>query len=297
MSAIPVDFRNAVLPEPDPYVMWRRLYAILIDSFVTTVLIHFVLIGFPTFHLRIQLPRSRFGGLNFAFDSTESLFLGISVAVILYVLYFILFETLTGTTPGKVLSGLRVVDRGGMQASPWQALVRDILRPLDAVGAYALGGFVAVMSGRRQRIGDHAAGTMVVSVESLDDPVTTRVQAYRAMILFVPLLTAVAILDAASAFVPPSMEVAGNEAFYPVHGTVIEIASPRVQSLRSARVRLVSHSVAHAAYDINLRLLDHKQRTVSCTMHTSFVWAGALQGWGVEGMWSTCGPRPVLHAH
>ena len=68
-----------------------------------------------------------------------------------------------GKTPGKKVLGLRVMDEHGLKLRPEQVVVRNLLRFVDALPVfYALGGIVALFSSRSQRLGDLAAGTVVV---------------------------------------------------------------------------------------------------------------------------------------
>ena len=77
-------------------------------------------------------------------------------------LYYLVLEGLWGRTVGKFLTGIRVVTDTGGRAGFGRIFGRTLLRPLDAFGGYLLGWLVAICSVRRQRIGDHAAGTLVV---------------------------------------------------------------------------------------------------------------------------------------
>ncbi len=68
-----------------------------------------------------------------------------------------------GRSPGKIALGLRVVDADGGQVRPLAVLVRNLLRPVDLLpGTGMLGLVVATLSARGQRVGDHAAGTVVI---------------------------------------------------------------------------------------------------------------------------------------
>lgn len=68
-----------------------------------------------------------------------------------------------GQTVGKRLMGLRVIDENGLKLRPSQVVVRNILRFVDILPVfYALGGLVCLFSKRSQRLGDLAAGTVVV---------------------------------------------------------------------------------------------------------------------------------------
>jgi uncharacterized RDD family membrane protein YckC len=68
-----------------------------------------------------------------------------------------------GQTLGKKVLGLRVMDERGLKLRPSQVVVRNLLRAVDALPLfYALGGIVSFFSPRAQRLGDLAAGTVVV---------------------------------------------------------------------------------------------------------------------------------------
>jgi uncharacterized RDD family membrane protein YckC len=78
--------------------------------------------------------------------------------------YHVLFETLAGgRTPGKRLSGLRVVTAVGGPITFRTSAIRNLLRVVDFLpAAYATGATLIVATRRNQRLGDLAAGTLVV---------------------------------------------------------------------------------------------------------------------------------------
>lgn len=76
--------------------------------------------------------------------------------------YYIVAEALTGMTVGKRIVGIRVVGEGGEHVGLGAAVIRNLLRPVDALFFYLVGALVALASPRRQRLGDRAAGTVVV---------------------------------------------------------------------------------------------------------------------------------------
>jgi uncharacterized RDD family membrane protein YckC len=78
--------------------------------------------------------------------------------------YDVAFETLaSGRTPGKRAAGLRVVRQGGEPPGFVAAAVRNLLRLVDLLpGFYAIGVVSILFSPRNQRLGDLAAGTLVV---------------------------------------------------------------------------------------------------------------------------------------
>lgn len=85
--------------------------------------------------------------------------------------YFALFEARwDGQTPGKRLLGLRVQKIGGYPIGWPEALLRNFLRPLVDLIALALpvGLVVMLFTRRHQRIGDLAAGTVVVRERPAD---------------------------------------------------------------------------------------------------------------------------------
>ncbi len=83
--------------------------------------------------------------------------------------YFVAFEAAwNGTTPGKRALRLRVVKTGGYPLSFMDAVLRNLLRTADFLPVgYVLGLIVMAWDGRFARLGDRAAGTMVV----IEDPV------------------------------------------------------------------------------------------------------------------------------
>jgi uncharacterized RDD family membrane protein YckC len=78
--------------------------------------------------------------------------------------YDVAFETLaSGRTPGKRAAGLRVVRLGGAPVGFLASAVRNLLRLVDSLpGMYAVGAVCILFSHRNQRLGDLAAGTLVV---------------------------------------------------------------------------------------------------------------------------------------
>jgi uncharacterized RDD family membrane protein YckC len=86
------------------------------------------------------------------------------LAFLLFVGYDIAFEVLAaGRTPGKRMNGLRVVRETGAPITFSASAVRNILRVIDLLpGTYFVGMISILVSSRNQRLGDHAAGTLVV---------------------------------------------------------------------------------------------------------------------------------------
>lgn len=89
--------------------------------------------------------------------------LSVVLLVPLYASYSFVLEWRYGRTPGKVNRGLLVVMTDGTRCTYRASAVRNLLRYVDLLGIPPLvvGLFVALATGGR-RLGDHAAGTIVV---------------------------------------------------------------------------------------------------------------------------------------
>jgi hypothetical protein len=71
-------------------------------------------------------------------------------------------EGLFGATIGKAIVGVRVLKRDGSACGLKPSLIRNLLRIVDGIAIYLVGFIVAIFSKMRRRIGDYAAGTVVV---------------------------------------------------------------------------------------------------------------------------------------
>jgi uncharacterized RDD family membrane protein YckC len=75
--------------------------------------------------------------------------------------YFVLEAYNQGQTLGKKLMGIRVVAAEGV-LDPGKVAIRTALRIVDGFLLYLVAVIVIVVSQKKQRIGDMAAGTLVV---------------------------------------------------------------------------------------------------------------------------------------
>jgi uncharacterized RDD family membrane protein YckC len=91
--------------------------------------------------------------------------------------YFMLFEYFwNGCTPGKRWQNIRVVRRDGRPLSFLDAAVRNILRFIDvAADFYPIGLIVMFLDPMNRRLGDMAAGTLVILDRELRAPVVRQV--------------------------------------------------------------------------------------------------------------------------
>ena len=77
--------------------------------------------------------------------------------------YFIVLEWRFGRTPGKAALGLRVVRDGGFPLDFTASVIRNAVRMLEfGLGFYTLSAVSTLLSPRNRRLGDYAAGTIVV---------------------------------------------------------------------------------------------------------------------------------------
>lgn len=104
-----------------------------------------------------------------ALSMLTSYFGGAGIAM-LYISYFLLewfypvvFEVYNGMTPGKRLMNILVVHVDGTPVSWSSALLRNFIRTVDFLPLFNVVGLISMMlNSRFQRLGDLAAGTVVV---------------------------------------------------------------------------------------------------------------------------------------
>ena len=89
---------------------------------------------------------------------------------LIYNAYFAIFEALwNGQTPGKRMIGLRVISTTGRPISVFEAILRNVVRIADQLpGIYAIGIVSIFVTERNQRLGDLAAGTVVVHERAVE---------------------------------------------------------------------------------------------------------------------------------
>jgi uncharacterized RDD family membrane protein YckC len=113
-------------------------------------------------------------GLTPSGEWTSNLLLGLLGVVVYLILlgYDIVFELRwNGQTPGKRFAGIRVLREGGAPIDFRSSCLRNLLRPVDSLPlAYLLGALLVLVTSRRQRLGDMAAGTIVIRERALAAP-------------------------------------------------------------------------------------------------------------------------------
>jgi uncharacterized RDD family membrane protein YckC len=87
-------------------------------------------------------------------------------AILIIILYYLIFELAWGgQSPGKRMAGLVVVRDDGGPIGLTESAVRNILRIVDILPVYYTVGMVAILLNRRsKRLGDLAAGTLVIKL-------------------------------------------------------------------------------------------------------------------------------------
>ena len=136
---------------------------------------------------------------GFLLSFTGNLGIGVFMIVLFLLEWFypVVFELLWGATPGKRALGLKVVHTNGTPVR-WQAsMIRNLLRSADFLPLFYGFGVVAMLCNARfQRLGDLAAGTLVVhhqktqsklslpEAAALQPPVTLSLQQRQAILAF-----------------------------------------------------------------------------------------------------------------
>ena len=115
-----------------------------------------------------------FGGLALFAAGAQNLaaILWLTLYFLLIFGYYIIFETLwNGQTPGKRAMNIRVIKTSGYPIGFVEALVRNLVRIVDALPtAYLIGAVTMFISPESRRLGDYAAGTIVVKERSFVKP-------------------------------------------------------------------------------------------------------------------------------
>ncbi|MFC4550657.1 MULTISPECIES: RDD family protein [Halorussus] len=95
----------------------------------------------------------------------RSLLVGV-LGLVVANLYHVLLEGVLGRTVGKAAVGVRVATTDGGRCTVRAATIRTLFRFVDWLPAGYLAGFVSIaLTERRRRLGDLAAGTVVLRTE------------------------------------------------------------------------------------------------------------------------------------
>jgi len=103
---------------------------------------------------------------NFVNKVGQAITIAVAIVAVfgVYFGYFIIFELWwSGRTPGKRALGIRVVRDAGFPIDLGAATIRNLVRVVEfGLGFYAISAVSALLSKENKRLGDFAAGTIVV---------------------------------------------------------------------------------------------------------------------------------------
>ncbi|MGH3088966.1 MAG: RDD family protein [Rubrobacteraceae bacterium] len=133
------------------HVTGRRVLATIVDGILLTIL-------FIALAMLFGETSTSGGSANASLGTLPTLLL-----TVLSFGYYILMEGYMGQTVGKMLLGIKVVREGSGEAPGLgKAAIRTVLRIVDGFFFYLVGFIIVLVSGKNQRLGDMAAGTLVV---------------------------------------------------------------------------------------------------------------------------------------
>lgn len=118
--------------------------------------------------------------LNLGISSNWIAALAIIGALVVYMGYFAIFETIwSGQSPGKRLMRLRVIRDDGRPMGFYEAFVRNLIRLIDMAPppSYAAGVVSIILSPESRRLGDYVAGTVVIKEREIEAPRIEEIEA------------------------------------------------------------------------------------------------------------------------
>lgn len=149
--------------QADVYVgVGRRFLAILIDGIILYVINYFITKAFGG-----TATSSMSGGMSTGFNLQGPAAL---IVMLVDLAYYIGMEGMMGATVGKLVCGIRVAMADGSKISMGAAVIRNLLRIVDAIPyliPYLLGAILVWTSPTKQRLGDRVAKTIVVKASAL----------------------------------------------------------------------------------------------------------------------------------
>ncbi|MFH7028505.1 MAG: RDD family protein [Heteroscytonema crispum UTEX LB 1556] len=141
----------------------NRIWALVIDYLLLGLILILFLIAWAIVSNQLLNLWTRIFGGNYI--GTWLLAIALLIMYAIYTGYFVFFETLwQGQTPGKRCAQIRVIRDDGRPIGLFQATLRSLLRPFDDI--VFLGALLIILNKREKRLGDWAAGTIVIQVES-----------------------------------------------------------------------------------------------------------------------------------
>ncbi len=144
----------------------NRTLALVIDYHIlAAILIGFwILWSFFTLGLLSYFDKAR---VNYTAAPIWLLAIAFLVSFVLFTGYFAFFEVVwQGQTPGKRITKIRVIRDDGRPIGLSQAVLRSLLRPIDDF--FFIGVFFILLGKQEKRLGDWAAGTLVIQEQRPD---------------------------------------------------------------------------------------------------------------------------------
>ncbi|MDA4111595.1 MAG: RDD family protein [Thaumarchaeota archaeon] len=142
-------------------------YAGVADRFVAQ-LIDWLILGVVSALLALPLGLAALIGNPFGLVFAAPAYAAFTsvVGLVMPLSYFSYFESATGQTIGKSVMSIKVVDQAnGSRIDFLRAVVRNVLRIVDFLPVfYIIGAILVLSTDKKQRIGDYAAGSVVVKM-------------------------------------------------------------------------------------------------------------------------------------
>jgi uncharacterized RDD family membrane protein YckC len=147
-----------------------RFLAILADTLLQVA----IYVALTLVFLLIVSSAPKTGSGEFTHTGEKWLIAGlILLNFLMYWGYFTLFEARwNGQTPGKKLFKIRVIQDSGRQITFFEAMTRNLVRIVDLFPSIYLVGIITMACNRQhKRLGDLAAGTLVVHERPTEEPI------------------------------------------------------------------------------------------------------------------------------
>jgi uncharacterized RDD family membrane protein YckC len=175
--------RNVVVRTPESIAfryelagLGSRCLAVCVDLFIQIGMLLLIFWGIYYAAMRVGPSHLKTAAAD------ENLGRSIAIAFLIFIIftvfygYHIVFEAFwNGQTPGKKLLGIRVVRDGGYPLDFGGAFLRNLIRIVEELfGFYLIAAISALLSPENKRLGDYAAGTIVVREGKLVRPSSLR---------------------------------------------------------------------------------------------------------------------------
>lgn len=142
-----------------------RALACILDSFLQAVIVALLIWALVWLQYLLRLPDLT--------GTIVAILLGTATFLATVVYYVVAEMVMNGQSPGKRMAGLRVVRANGTPLTFTDSAIRNIVRLVDLLpGFYTVGLFAVFFSRQSQRLGDMAAGTVVVKERLYEAPAT-----------------------------------------------------------------------------------------------------------------------------